>query len=271
MPTVDDNKKVWDGEYQWSNRGDEWSVAWGSPSMQWHGTILPRIHNFIPTDRILEIACGYGRWTQFLKNMCRNLAIVDLSEECIHACRQRFSGCSHIEYHLNDGKSLHMVSDASVDFVFSFDSLVHADESILKAYISQLPRILKDEGVAFIHHSNLGEYQAMYSRIRSIPKLEGLLIRLGILEKTLHWRDCGVSARVVEELAEEHGLKCISQEVIPWGTKRTFIDCFSTIVKGRSSSARDNRTLRNDNFMREVQYLSRLSHLYARGEKAASR
>jgi ubiquinone/menaquinone biosynthesis C-methylase UbiE len=258
---------MWDGDYQWTNRGDEWSVAWGRPSMQWYGTILPRIHRFIPTDTVLEIACGYGRWTQFLKNMCHKLVVIDISEKCIQACRQRFSECSHIEYHLNDGKSLHMISDASVDFVFTFDSMVHADESALKAYISQLPRILKDEGAVFIHHSNLGEYHAIYSRIRRIPKLEGLLSRFGILEKTLHRRDFGVSAKVVEDLAEENGLKCISQEIIPWGTKRAQIDCFSTIVKDNSSSVRINRILRNAKFMQEVRSLSRLSHLYTIGEK----
>jgi ubiquinone/menaquinone biosynthesis C-methylase UbiE len=268
MPTVDANKKTWDGEYQWTNaregtnRGDEWSAAWGGPAMQWYGAILPRIHHAVPADSILEIACGYGRWTQFLKDMCRHLAVIDLSEECIDACRQRFSGCAHIDYHLNDGKSLQMIPDASVDFVFSFDSLVHADESVMNAYISQLPRILRDGGVAFLHHSNLGEYQALYARIRGVPKLEGLLTRLGVLEKTLHWRDPGVNAQVVERLAQEHGLQCISQEVIPWGTKRAHIDCFSTIVKDGALSARGNRVFRNAGFMHEARKLARLSKLY---------
>jgi ubiquinone/menaquinone biosynthesis C-methylase UbiE len=262
MPTVDANKKVWDREYKWTNRGDEWSVAWEGPFMQWYGTILPRIHRFIPTDSILEIACGYGRWTQFLKDMCHNLVVIELSKKCIQVCRQRFSECSNIEYHLNDGKSLEMISDASIDFVFSFDSLVHADESVLKSYISQLPRILKDEGVVFIHHSNLGECYPSHSIIRRISKLEGLLRRLRILEKSTHWRDSGVSAKVVEDLAEEHGLKCISQEVINWGTKRALIDCFSTIVKNTSSLALNNRVLRNANFMHEVRNLSQLSSLY---------
>ncbi len=264
MPTVDTNKKLWDGDYQWLDLGDEWSAAWGGPTMQWFGTILPRIHRFVPADRILEIACGCGRWTQFLKNMCHQLVAVDLSERCIQTCRQRFSECSHIEYHLTDGKSLQMISDASIDFVFSFDSLVHADKSILKSYISQLPRILTDEGAAFIHHSNFGEYQLVYSKIRRIPKLVGLLERFGILQKRSHLRDSGVTAKLIEELAEESGLTCISQEIIPWGTKRTHqIDCFTTIVRSTSSMAGNNHILRNVNFMREAENLSELSRLYS--------
>jgi SAM-dependent methyltransferase len=261
MATISDNKRVRDGEYRWADQGDEWSSARGGPSMQWYGTILPRIHNFIPTDCILEIACGYGRWTQFLKDMCHSLAVVDLSEQCIAACRERFSGASHVEYHLNDGESLSMISEASIDFVFSFDSLVHADRHVLESYLSQLPRILRGEGVAFMHHSNLGEYAATYSRIRRIPKLEMVLKRVGIMQKTEFWRDSGVTAGVVEGLAEKHGLKCVRQQILTWDTKRALFDCFSILVKSGSSLARNNRILRNGTFMREAENLRRLSHL----------
>src|SRR5439155_18238383 len=102
------------------------------------------------------------------------------------------------------------------------------------AYICQLQRILINAGVAFIHHSNLGEYDRTYSRIRKIPKLEGLLMRLGILEQNVSWRDFSVDAKKVERFADENGLRCLSQEIIPWGTKRTFIDCISTIAKNNS-------------------------------------
>ncbi len=149
MPSIEENKSYFDNNYNWTNRGDEWSAAWGGPSMQWYGTILPRIKSYIPTNRILEIACGYGRWTQFLKDGCKTLVVIDISGECIRACKQRFSECSHIEYHVNDGKTLDMISDSSVDFLFSFDSLVHAGESVMKAYICQLQRILSNTGVAF--------------------------------------------------------------------------------------------------------------------------
>lgn len=269
MPSVSDNRNQWDGAYRWTERGDEWSAAWGGPPMQWHGTILPRIHGFVPTGRILEIACGYGRWTQFLKEVCRELTVIDLSEECVEACRRRFAGCAHIEYHVNDGKSLQMVADDSVDFVFSFDSLVHADASVLEAYLSQLPRILKAEGAAFVHHSNLGEYGGSLARFSGYPRVEALLKRLGMVEKSLHWRDGGVSAALVERLAAKSGLTCRSQEIVPWGTKHAFIDCLSTIVRNGSSLDRGNRILRNDGFMREATYLRRLARLYGADRKPA--
>ena len=46
-----------------------------------------------------------------------------------------------------------MAADASIDFAFSFDSLVHAEANILESYISELARVLKANAIAFIHHS----------------------------------------------------------------------------------------------------------------------
>jgi SAM-dependent methyltransferase len=263
MATIEENKTTWDGNYNWENRGDEWSKAWGGPFMQWYGTIFPRIKAHVPTSTILEIACGYGRWTNYLKDLCNHLTVIDLSEECITACKQRFSSFSHLEYHVNDGKSLQMIPDGSIDFVFSFDSLVHADISIIEAYFSQFPRILSSNGVCFIHHSNLGAYYTKYAIISKIPKLEGLLKAIGLLDHDLGWRDFTVDAQKLEALAKKHGLVCVSQEIIHWGTKKTLTDCISTITKCNSTVATHNKIFKNPDFMTEAKIVSQLSRLYS--------
>ena len=261
MPSIDTNKEVWDGEYQWPRRGDEWSDAWGGPNMQWYGSILPRIHRFLPSGRILEIACGYGRWTHYLKNACQELQVVDLSEECIEACKARFKDESNIEFHLNDGKSLEMIGDQSIDFIFSYDSLVHAEPSVLDSYISQFPRILKADGAAFIHHSNFGEYSARDSRLRKNRTVEMMLEKFNVLEPT-HMRDPQVSAKLVQKLAGNHGLSCISQEIIPWGTRKMHLDSLTTLVSSRSALAGENQVFRNPDFMLEAANLKRLAQVY---------
>jgi len=267
MPTIEENKSVWDGTRNWSTGGEEWSKEWGTSSMQWYGTILPRIHAFLPVPTILEIAPGFGRWTEFLKNSCTNLMVVDLSEKCIRACQERFSNCSHITYFVNDGKSLDMIPDNTIDFIFSFDSLVHAEDTIISAYIAQFPKKLKQNGVAFIHHSNLGEYSnyvKMIDMISKIPKLSGLLIRLGILDDVGSnlWRAPSMTAGKMQLYAEENGLQCISQELVTWETQRVLIDCMSTMVRKDSLWFRDNKVFRNVFFMEEARNLFNLSQLY---------
>jgi hypothetical protein len=111
MPTVEQNSNLWNQNYDWSHGGDEWSACWGGPEAQWFGAILPRIHAFLPADTILEIAPGFGRWTQFPKDYCRHLIVVDLSERCIEQCEKSLYPEFSIEYRVDDGKSLEFLAD----------------------------------------------------------------------------------------------------------------------------------------------------------------
>jgi hypothetical protein len=51
-----------------------------------------------------------------------------------------------------------MIPDHSVDFAFSFDSLLHVEADLIEAYLNQLAVKLKPTGAGLIHHSNIGTY-----------------------------------------------------------------------------------------------------------------
>lgn len=261
MVSVDYNKKWWGQNYDWSEAGDEWSRPWGGPEAQWYGSLFPRIHRFLPTGQVLEIACGYGRWTQFLKDQCEGLTGVDLSERCIDACRKRFGDDSNVRFFVNDGTTVPEVADASIDFIFSFDSLVHVDQTTIAAYLTEFRRVLKPEGAAFIHHSNLGGSSILSRQFRKIPKVGGALRRLHVLDHQLG-RDFGVSAESVCSSAESAGLRCIGQEIIPWTTRRTLLDCISVIVPDESPAPRGNRVVRNRQFRREPGYVEQVALIH---------
>ena len=158
MPTVTWNKDKWDETYHWPESGDEWSRAWGGPQSQWITCIWPRVAAFLPASSILEIAPGYGRWTQYLLPLSTSYMGVDLSESCVHACTDRFADQPHATFAVNDGVTLPMVADKSVDLIFSFDSLVHVEADVVGSYLHEFSRVLSPDGVAFIHHSNAGAY-----------------------------------------------------------------------------------------------------------------
>lgn len=262
MPSLDANTERWGETYEWERDGGEWSDHWGGPDLQWYGTLLPRIQAFVPTGTILEIACGFGRWTHYLKDLGDQLIAVDLNESCVDACRERFAHETGITYHVNDGRSLEFVPDGSVDFVFSFDSLVHADQDVMAAYAAELARILAPEGVAFLHHSNLGNY-GRYFKAREIRGLGGVLRRVGLLERTNHWRDPTVTAEKVARFATASGLSCVSQELITWQTKHQPIDCLSVLVRSGSTRDRPLRRWENLAFSDQGPYLRRLAELYS--------
>lgn len=261
MPTIELNQKHWGENYAWPEGGAEWSALWGGAEAQWYGAIMPRIHAFIPAENILEIAPGFGRWTQYLKELCRNLTVVDLNANCIKSCQERFASSSNIKYYVNDGTSLEMVPDNSIDFAFSFDSLVHVELEVLEVYVKQLARKLTPNGVGFFHHSNIGEYLGRWRYQNRIPtKIKRYLTRHKVLNY-YHLRAFSVTASKFAELCNSAGIPCVSQELVTW-RQRLLIDAFSIFTRQDSKWTRPNRAFRNYSFMKEAEYISKLAHLY---------
>jgi SAM-dependent methyltransferase len=243
MPSLNENKHRWSDSYAWDDAGEEWSRAWGGSEAQWFGSILPRLHAFVPVETVLELAPGFGRWTRFLRPLCDRMVLVDLSERCIDACQARFGDDGSVEYHVNDGRSLDMVTEASIDLAFSFDSLVHADADVIESYITELRHKLTADGVAFLHHSNFAALD------------EGTENR--------HWRSESVSGERVCSLAEGADLSVVSQERINWGASE-LSDCLSVLAPSGSRWERPTRIVDNPNFMAEALQIAKWAPLYTR-------
>jgi ubiquinone/menaquinone biosynthesis C-methylase UbiE len=239
LPSVGENITKWGSPSSWAHAGDEWSESWGSPEAQWNATVFPRIRKFLPADSILEIAPGYGRWTEFLRQHSKRLIGVDLNPNCIDGCKSRFAAHPNLTFHQNDGRSLESVPDASIDFVFSFDSLVHVEADTLDGYLSQFRRIMRPGAVAFLHHSNFGAYAKgpYLSKLTELPVVRQLARRTGLVKHNHHWRAETVSAVTVRALCERHGLQCVRQEIIVWGGD-VLNDCLSTIVPAGSTASK---------------------------------
>ena len=168
-----------------------------------------------------------GHSLQFLYPLCTRLILVDLVSKCIDACRRRFACVDHIEYHVNDGRSLDAIENNSVDFVFSMDSLVHADPTVMREYTLQLGRKLRDGGLGFIHHSNLGAYHHWLLAKSLIVKCCRGNCWLGNLLIHDCLSDRNMTAAQMRRFLEESKLECVSQETFPWGSSRRPIDAFT--------------------------------------------
>ena len=243
--------------YEWIAAGEEWSEPWGGSAAQWFGSILPRIQACLPAKTILEIASGFGRWSNYLKDHCQELHLVDPAADCIEACRSRFAAEPKVSCHVNDGRSLEMIPSGSIDFVFSFDSLVHVRRETIEAYVAQLGDKLTPEGRGFIHHSNLGEYAT------SVARRARKLVSKGNILGADHQRDVEMTAELFRGICEEHDLKCASQELVNWRGRR-LIDCFSTSARKDSPWPAVANPFRNPDFMLEARLIRRRSQHYPR-------
>jgi ubiquinone/menaquinone biosynthesis C-methylase UbiE len=242
-------------DYEWIQAGEEWSEPWGGSAAQWFGSILPRIQACVPATTILEIGSGFGRWSHYLKRHCRHLYLVDPDPQCMDACRRRFGSTADVTFHLNQADSLETIPDGSIDFIFSFDSLVHVRRQTIETYLGQFPAKLKTDGLAFVHHSNLGEFASSFSRRARALAGKGRALAAD------HQRDPEMTADLFRELSERDGLKVVCQELVNWRGRR-LIDCFSTIARHDSKWQSAPRPYRNPDFMLEGRLIRRLARHY---------
>ena len=126
--------------------------------VQWANVIWPIIQNEDFTHTV-DLACGHGRNTEFLRRHASSIDLIDVNETCLLACRHRFgakmNGCE-FRYHLTAGDGMPTIPTGSVTFVYSFDSMVHFDKVVMRDYVKEVARVLTHNGSSFLHHSNYG-------------------------------------------------------------------------------------------------------------------
>lgn len=184
--------------------------------MQWERTIWPIIKDEDFTST-LELACGHGRNTEFLRRYAKSIDLVDVNQTCVDACEKRFGaekdGCV-FRYHVTTGNSL-PVPSGSMSFVYTWDAMVHFDKLVVQDYVHDVFRALKPGGSAFLHHSNYGTVAPDSSWTKN------------------HGSRSDMTAELMRKYAEEAGLKIkfqrLSGTADGWGIDD--LDCLSLLVK----------------------------------------
>lgn len=240
MGSVDDNRLYYE-QYDWSRGGAEWSAPWGGTRSMWLTTLYPRLAAYLPADRVLEIGCGHGRLSRILHAFTRKqLVLCDIVQGCVDACSKSFETSPKTVCLLTDGERLEGIADHSVDLVVSFYSLVAADARTVRAYIEEFRRVLTDDGVAFVHHSNAAAYHEP-DAASADPRMELLAA----------YRDVTTCAEDVRNWSRDSDLLCIRQECVDWDIEKILTDCFSTIVRPGSRWASPTEIIHNSAFRAE--------------------
>lgn len=219
MPSVEWNAETWDIAHGWELAGDEWSGLAdysGQPYVEWkralvESHILPYVG---PESDVLEVAPGYGRWTESIVPNARTVWLVDLSPTCIEACKRRFADAKNVQYFVNDGRSLPEEASRSIDFIWSFDSFVHIEADVIDAYLGEFARVLRPGGRFAIHHADKRDWSLrMVPFTRRLGRAGRVIQRMASQGRL---RDSGqranVSSQLFGRLAVRHGLVMESQD-----------------------------------------------------------
>lgn len=184
---------------------------------QWDKIIYPLIRGY-DFSTVLELAPGHGRNTEKLRRLAKEMHLVDVNSTCIEACRTRFGmerdGCQFF-YYVNDGNFLSSIKEASISFVYSFDSMVHFDKLVVKDYLTEFKRVMRPGAFGFVHHSNYGA------------------IRPNSNWATNYGTRSDLSAQLFAEYCKEIGLRLVHQRLLglqDW-IGMEGLDCISVFQK----------------------------------------
>lgn len=125
---------------------------------QWRDPIWPLIRG-ADFRSVLELGPGAGRNSERLARLAGALHLVDLNAYALERCRERFrahAGPCVLHFHRNDGRSLPFLADASISFVYSWDSMVHFERGVVEGYVAEFARVMRPGATGFVHHSNWG-------------------------------------------------------------------------------------------------------------------
>jgi SAM-dependent methyltransferase len=230
------NRLTWGNVDNWSLGGDSWDFHaqfCNQPYEVWRDSVVKEFLTpyLGPRVDVVEIGPGQGRWSQFIVENARTVALVDLSANCIDACRRRFADIEgpEMSFFVNDGTSI-PVADASVDLVWSFGTFVHIDLTEIDLYLAEVRRVLRPGGLFVIHHPgrNVQQRQPRFDRARgagenlaSVAKATGQSADTGLRSE--------VSAREFSDLVARHDL-LLDRQVRSWGPRCEFAVAFEDVI-----------------------------------------
>jgi ubiquinone/menaquinone biosynthesis C-methylase UbiE len=104
-----------------------------------------------PESAVLEIGSGGGRWTRYLV-AARRVVCVDINQEFFPLLSAKFPGAP-LEFYQSSGCELRGIDGDSIDFVFSFGTLVHIEPHDIRQYLDEIRRVLRPGAIAVVQYA----------------------------------------------------------------------------------------------------------------------
>lgn len=201
--------------YHHATQNDEWfKIAEDEKAVEVFGgekSLFYEQFKELDLEHVVEIACGWGRHVPHYIDSAGDATLVDILEENMIICKERFKDKKNIFYYKNNGFNLEKLQSEAYTSVFSYDSMVHFELFDVYEYLKDIYRVLVVGGKALLHHSNYSkDYKANFAC-------------------SPHAR-CFMDKQVFAYMANRVGFKVIRQQVIDWYGEEA-IDCITMLEK----------------------------------------
>jgi 2-polyprenyl-3-methyl-5-hydroxy-6-metoxy-1,4-benzoquinol methylase len=120
----------------------------------WHRYLLAR--EYASGKRVLDVASGEGYGAHLLAGVAESVVGVDLSEDAVKHASAKYAK-SNLQYIAASCTQIPL-PDASFDFIVSFETIEHIDGAAQTAFLREVNRLLKPDGLFLISSPNRPEY-----------------------------------------------------------------------------------------------------------------
>ncbi len=128
------------------------------------GQVFRELFDRLDLTHVVELACGHGRHTEQIKDRAAHITMMDILEENVAFCRERFAGAGHVTTVVNNGVDFQPLEAESATAIFCYDAMVHFPPEVVESYVRDAGRILVSGGRALFQHSNYAGRGQHYGR-----------------------------------------------------------------------------------------------------------
>jgi SAM-dependent methyltransferase len=155
------------------NDYEEQRLGWRLPRPTLDHIVFPYLAE---DSTVCEIGPGTGRWSRhLLERIPRgNLHLVDPSPWMVRFLGEYFAGTNNVRAHLNDGQSLGFAPDASIDLIFSANTLVELKLGVVYLYALEFRRTLKPGGRAIVDYVDPTTDEGWQHLLSQGPEMAGV-------------------------------------------------------------------------------------------------
>jgi ubiquinone/menaquinone biosynthesis C-methylase UbiE len=210
------------GRSHWDDEGEFFET--GEQLVQELVDPFIRCHIKSPEQSVaLDVGCGVGRVTRALSQRFRLVYGLDVSGEMIERAKSINMAYTNILFYQNDGKTLDLIEDCSIDFVFSYVTFQHMpSENVIESNIKEISRVLKPGGTLQLDFRILGGWHRIFGVI-PVPRSIKAWVPLWVLQVYRRWTiadalkrtgtysGVGLTKRRTERLFTNLGLACTFQ------------------------------------------------------------
>ena len=134
-----------------STLGEEW----GGPEFAEAIVTGVAARYLVPDADVLELGCGGGKFSAHLRARSRSLVCSDISADMLRRTRAHVGEGEDVSFLQLNGRDFRGVPDASIDFIYSYDVLLHLQPQNVFSYLRDARRILRPGGIFMVHAINL--------------------------------------------------------------------------------------------------------------------